>query len=232
MQIEFHTLYWDNTPEEVIEAAKSVFSHFGLPRTVYRENVPHGVWMDRVMDSIYNTDRKNDLIVFFDGDCVPTDKNRLFEWLRYAIQNDTFVGVAQASNHIPPMSHVYAAPAFFAITPACYSRLGHPSFTETSRSDVGEELCYRAEELGKRYRCIYPTSFEKESTEGVWRLGNYGYYGIGTVFDNCLYHLYQGRFAQNQDLFVQRCEEIIDGTFDSSSFYSATNLNYEGNIVK
>jgi hypothetical protein len=232
MKIEFHTLYWDNTPDIIRDSAQEVFDHFGLPRTVHEQNMPHGLWMDSVMDSVYNTDRKSDLIVFFDGDCIPINPEKMLSWCRYAIKNDTFVGVAQASNHIPPKSHIYAAPAFFAITPSCYSRLGHPSFVETQRSDVAEEICYRAEELGVRYRCLYPSCWEQESTEGVWRLGNYGYYAVGTVFQEAVYHLYQGRFAKNQELFAQRCKEVIEGTFRTDNFHSSTTLDYEGNIVK
>ena len=78
--------------------------------------------------------------------------------------------------------------------------------------------------MGIKYRALMPTYFEKASSEGYWALGNLGYYGIGTVFDNSMYHLYQSRMAENIELFVKRCDEVIAGTFDTENFISATNF--------
>ena len=76
-----------------------------------------------------------------------------------------------------------------------------------------------------------PTYFEKGSSEGVWPLGSLGYYGIGTVFDNSIYHLYQSRMAENIELFVSRCKQVIDNTFTTEGFHTSTTFNYKGKIV-
>lgn len=225
MKVEFNTLYWDNTPEEQIEAHRRVTSHFQLPVNYYCENVPHGMWMDHVCEN-----SSSDVIGFLDADCIPLSRGAVMESINYVTTSDTFLGVAQVSNHIPPRTHIYAAPAFYFITKKCWSEM-RTSFFETKRSDVGEELTYVAESIGKRYRCIYPSFFEREPVEGVWRLSNYGFYGVGTVFGNYCYHLYQGRFSNNLQLFLQRCNEVIRGTFSTQGFHSATNLKYEGKIV-
>ena len=96
---------------------------------------------------------------------------------------------------------------------------------------MAEEVSYIAEDFGVRYRCLYPSTFEREPVEGVWPLGNYGYYGVGTTFDNTVYHLYQGRMGNNIQLFVDRCKEIVDGTFDNRFHNSSITMNYKGRIV-
>lgn len=226
MKVEFNTLYWSNTPDRQIDAHKSVTEHFQLPVNYYAENTPHGYWMDTVMHR-----SNSDIIVFLDSDCVPINRDKIFNFIRYVQKSKTFLGVAQASNHIPPKSHVYAAPAFYCIAKECWEKMGRPSFQESNRGDVGEEVTYRAEAMGIRYRCLYPDTFEREPVEGVWPLGNYGYYGIGTVFANALYHLYQGRMGTNMDLFVDRCKEIINGTFNNNTHINAQTFDYKGNIV-
>ena len=67
-----------------------------------------------------------------------------------------------------------------------------------------------------------PTYFEKPSPEGIWPLSNLGYYGIGTVFDNSIYHLYQSRMAENIEMFVKRCDQVIKGNLTMETFTSAT----------
>lgn len=225
MKVEINTLYWDNTPPEQIQAHEQVTNHFKLPVNYYKENTPHGLWMDSVCQ---NSD--SDVIGFLDSDCVPLSRDAVLSAINYVKTFSTFLGIAQVSNHIHPKSHVYAAPAFYFITKQAWKEL-NTSFSETRRSDVGEELTYVAENGGRRYRCLYPSYFEREPVEGVWRLGNYGFYGVGTVFGNSCYHLYQGRMGNNLQLFIDRCKEIILGTFSTSGFYSATDFNYKGRIV-
>lgn len=79
---------------------------------------------------------------------------------------------------------------------------------------------------------MYPNCFEKEPQEGVWCLGSYGYYGIGTVFAHSVYHLFQSRKAENIQLFVQRCDEVINNRFDTTSFICSTTLNPVNNLVE
>jgi hypothetical protein len=79
-----------------------------------------------------------------------------------------------------------------------------------------------AEDKGMKYRALMPTYFEKPSSEGIWPLSNLGYYGIGTVFDNSIYHLYQSRMAENIEMFVKRCDEVTKDEFTTELFTSAT----------
>lgn len=215
MKIELHTLYWDNGTR-LVEAQKKVYEHLGININYHHLNgVPHGAWMNNIMD---NT--TSDVVGFIDNDCVITNKEILHQCLSYAGNKESFVSAAQVTNHIQPCSHIFAAPCFFIISKKCYDKLGRPTFSETPRSDVCEEICYVAEEAGVKYRALYPTHYERSPIEGLWALSNYGYCGIGTHFVGGIYHLYQGRYNINVELFEKRCQDIINGTFTTDGMYN------------
>jgi hypothetical protein len=156
-----------------------------------------------------------DVVGFLDIDCVPTNDTIVPYAARYAAESESFIGIAQASNHIPPKSHIFAAPAFFFIWRETWDRLGRPTFSETPHGDVAENVSYAAEMAGLRYRTLFPTHYTRTPAEGIWHLHTYGVYGIGTVFEGGVYHLYQGRYAHNVDLFVDTCREIRGGFFST-----------------
>ena len=47
-------------------------------------------------------------------------------------------------------------------------------------------------------------------------------YGIGTVFDDSIYHLYQSRMAENIEMFVKRCDQVTRDEFTTEFFTPAT----------
>jgi hypothetical protein len=226
MKIEFVSLHWDNVDQDMLDAHKRVMKHFDIPVNYYNLNINHGHWMTEI-----HKQSTSDIIVTIEPDCIPLNKDKLLDVVRFAKRMNTFVGIAQVSNHIRPKSHIYAAPGFYVMPTRLYKTLNCPSFSETRRSDTAEEISYIAEENGIRYRALRPTYFEGEPTEGVWPLGCLGYYGIGTVFEDTVYHLYQSRMAQNIELFVKRCDEVINGTFTTEGFHSSTTFNYKGKTV-
>jgi hypothetical protein len=171
-----------------------------------------------------------DVVGFLDIDCVPTNKQVVDDAIQYAADNKSFVGIAQASNHIPPKSHIFAAPAFFFIWRKTWKAMQRPTFSETPNSDVAENVSYAAEMAGIRYKTLYPTHWTAIPEEGVWRLHTYGLYGIGTHFEEGVYHLYQGRFEKNVQMFVNRCDDIIKGTFSTEHMIDCR-LPFHGKIV-
>lgn len=225
MRTELHSLSWPDADPRMEEAQARVFRHFTLPVNRHKRRAHHGPWMDEVL-RVTNAD----VIGFFDNDCIPLRPAVVQQTVRYVLRHKTFFGLAQASNHIGTKAHVFAAPAFFVIPKQVWLDLGSPSFAQTPRSDVAEEVSYIAEEKGLRYRAYFPTHFDAEPTEGVWRLGNYGFYGVGTVFGDAVYHLYEGRKKQNVDLFVRRCEEVVNGTFTTQGMHRSL-AHYDGRIV-
>jgi len=214
IQVEIFCLHWDNIDPRMMVAHKAVMQHFEIPVTYHGINMDHGTWMTKVMEV-----SQGDVIAFIEPDCIPLNKNKFLECIQYVAAYDTFCGIAQASNHIEPKSHIYAAPGYFVITKNAYNNIGCPTFMCTIRGDTGEEVSWAAEAKGYDYKVILPTHYEKSPREGgVWNLGPIGQYGIGTVFSDTVYHLYQGRYNDNVELFVKRCEEVIAGTFSTTGF--------------
>jgi glycosyltransferase involved in cell wall biosynthesis len=195
-----HVLAWDNVDQRIIDAQKSVLDHFKIDYTLHRENVDHGQWMNSIMES--STD---EVVGFLDVDCVPLNSQIVPAAQTYCVKNKSFIGIAQVSNHIPPAAHIYAAPAFFFINRQAWHDLDKPTFAVTVSSDVAENVSYAAEERGLPYRALYPV----KCAEPLWRLGNYGMYGIGTEFIGGIYHLYQSRMSENMKMFERVCEEVV-----------------------
>ncbi len=98
------------------------------------------------------------------------------------------------------MQHIFLRLLFFFITKTCYEKLGRPSFMPNKHGDVAEALAFAAEEKRIPYRTLFPTRYEKAPSEVLWALASYGYYGIGTVFADQVYHLFQSRTAENIEL--------------------------------
>lgn len=225
IKVSINTLYFPNSNEKFIEAAKSVHKHFNIPVNYHVMAARHGAWMDHVMQT-----SDADVVGFLDIDCIPLTKDAVNEIVKFAAINKSIAGCAQATNHIAPMSNIFVAPCCFFIWKPLWEALGRPSFLETNRSDVCEEVCYVASANGVRMKALYPSHFEKEPEEGVWRLHNYGLYGVGTTFQNKFYHLYQSRFQSNVDLFIQRCKDVVDGTFTTDGMFESTDFNFKGRI--
>lgn len=225
LTVSINTIYFPNSNPDFVNAHKSVMDHFGININYHEIAMRHGAWMDSVIRN-----STADIVGFMDIDCIPLTKNAVNELIKFVGVNKSIAGAAQATNHIPPMSHVFVAPCCFFIWRPLYEELGSPSFMETPRSDVCEELCYIAEDNGVRMKALYPTFFEREPQEGAWRMHNYGLYGVGTVFQNKFYHLYQSRMQSNVDLFIQRCKEVIDGTFTTEGMHDSTNFDFKGRI--
>lgn len=203
MKLEVHTLAWPNSDPGLVQAHSDTCKALGVGPIYTLQQLPHGQWMDSVL-----ANSTAEVVGFLDIDCVPTNDTIVPAAARWALEYQSFVGIAQASNHIPPKSHIFAAPAFFFIYREIWDRLNRPTFAETPHGDVAENVCYAAEIAGLRYKTLYPTHYTRVPAEGIWHLHTYGVYGIGTVFEGGVYHLYQGRYKDNIDLFVNTCREI------------------------
>jgi len=213
MNVEIYTLAWPDTDPDMIKAHSDVCKHLGVDVNYTIQRLPHGLWMNELL-----INSKADVVGFLDIDCVPTNKEVVENAVKHCVDTKSFVGIAQASNHIPPKSHIFAAPAFFFIWRDTWLKLGNPTFSEVPElADVAENVSYAAEMADIRYKTLFPTHYTKESTDGLWNLHTYGVYGIGTVFEEGVYHLYQGRLRNNVDLFKQECQAIIDGTFNTDN---------------
>lgn len=222
-----HTLYWENSDPDIVDSHKSVINHFNLPVEYHARTMRPGLWMSEVLNN-----ETSDIVGFVDIDCIPLKQSTFMDTIKTCAAFKSICGIAQATNHIPPMSHIFCGPGYFFIWRKLYEALGRPPMSETQRSDVCEEVCYRAEEKGIRYHTYFPTHFEREPVEGVWRLHNLGIYGVGTTYGDKVYHLYQGRMKENAQLFAKRCKQVINGTFSTEGMHSSIDvMSFRGKIA-
>lgn len=203
MKISIHTLCWNNVNSKLIETHKKVMNHLGLVVNYTEGNYDHGSWMNYILNNI-----KSDIYFFVDIDCLIFDKSVIEESVSY-ITNEYLVGNAQVTNCIKAKHDLFCAPAFLGISKKYYESIGKPSAVNNRRSDVAQEFTRTSVEKEKRLKMYFPTSFQSVPKGGIWRLSSYGYYGIGTIFDEKIYHLFQSRFDENFYLFEQTANCII-----------------------
>lgn len=217
--VELHALHWDNFSPEMLAAHRAVMDRFGIPLRYHARNQGHDGWLDDVARS-----STAEIFGFIEPDLIPLREDVVPRAIGHVRATGSFLGTAQVANHIHPAAHLYAAPSFFLMSRRCYEELGRPTFCADLRRDSGEAVSYAAEAAGVRYRTLFPTHWEREATGGAWSLGSYGWYGVGTVFGGDVYHLFEGRRQANVELFVRRCQEVLDGTFSTEGFHSSTAL--------
>jgi len=221
VNIEFHSLHWDNVNARMLDSHKSVIKHFGIDLKYHAENIEHGIWLNSIFK-----DNTADVVCIIEPDLVPLDKDAVNDMISFVLKNKTFVGIAQCAGHKTPGNHIYAGPAFFVMPISVYKKLEEPCFRRPRGGDVAEGVSLAADNMGFRYRALMPTCYEKEPKSGAWPLACVGHYGIGTVYHNRFYHLFESRKDQNIDLYAKHCEEIIDGTFSTDGFIDSNRLDY------
>lgn len=155
-------------------------------------------------------------ILILDIDCIPLNAEAL-EYVFEEAEKGKIVGNVQRSNHIQNNQHVYVAPSCICLTRDMFVKLGKPSFRISNRSDIGEELCFIAEENSVELGMFMPSSYQKlpYGDEKPWDLKDgMPKYGIGTTFVNkdgkeMYYHLFQSRLNYFSDLFFLKCASIL-----------------------
>lgn len=177
------------------------------------------VFPNQVIEYAFNTlfyEKNYDTILMLDIDCVPLSKEAILNAFEKA-ENGILYGNVQRSNHIQNNQHCYVAPSAMCITKEMYEKLGKPTFSPTSRGDIGEELTYVAEEKNIPIEMLMPHSYEKlpYDSNSPWDLAEgMPKYGIGTTFADKdknpqFYHLFQSRVGVFNDLFFLKCADII-----------------------
>lgn len=209
MKISFNTLYWDNLDPCVIEYHKKIMNHFDIDINYTQQNVNHGLWMNYILSK-----GDSDIYIFMDSDCIPLRREAIDEAIQYCI-NGYMVGNAQVTNCIKAKHDLFCAPSFLAISRPYYERIGKPSAANNNRSDIAQEFTRAAVEAELRLKMNFPTTFQSVPSGGIWRLSGYGYYGIGTIFDEKIYHLFQTRFKQNVELFKDTVDCVLKGDLAS-----------------
>ena len=109
MKAEIHSLNWPTSNPLLPESQSNVFGHFSIPLIRHNLQLDHGEWLDSVLST-----SPADVILFIDNDCVPINKEVVIDAITWAAKCNSFLGIAQASNHINNGTHIFAAAAFLA----------------------------------------------------------------------------------------------------------------------
>lgn len=207
MKATVYTCYMANISDEVLKLQAECV-HKYLPKgwefnqVLYTDS--HGHAMQRCTDS-----NKNPVTVFLDVDCIPLTKES-FRFLyddRWSCVNGALVGCAQRANHIQNNKHIYAGPFCMSFLNETYKELGNPSFLETSRGDVGEELTYKWQENHKSVYLLWPSDVQHP----LWDLlDKTVQFGLGTTYESLFYHAFCARTTEGQGLFINQCNRILE----------------------
>src|SRR6185437_10375537 len=110
------------------------------------------------------------------------------------------------ANHIKNDAHLYVGPFCMAFDNRHYLELGSPTFYETARGDVGEEVTYRWREREKPVYFLWPTKVEHP----LWELTEEHKFGLGTNYENLFYHEFCARNTTGN--FLGKCDQVLSGS--------------------
>jgi hypothetical protein len=206
--------YMANIDTAILSHQKAVMDRLAnqLIFVQYLTNKPHGKTLDEIMNKAYGL--KYDTVMFMDIDAIPLSYDAIIKTLSMA-HAGTIVGNIQRSNHIRNDEHVFVAPSFMGISPKVWHDLGRPSFAETTRGDVAEEVTYAAEAHNVPLHFYMPISFEAAPIEVPhWNLKTgWPVYGCGTTFGDqttpVSYHAFQISHGRNVENFLAKCEAVL-----------------------
>lgn len=209
MNVGVYSLLWTNTNPKILESHKKVMSGFDIPVNYTIQNIQHGDWVNYIMST-----QNVDVFLFVDVDCLILDRSVFDETIEY-IKNGYMVGNAQVTNCIRAKHDLFCAPSYIGLSKDYYESIGKPDARNNHRSDICQEFTRAAVDKEKRIKMYFPTTFQSVPSGGIWRLSSYGYYGVGTIFQNKTYHLFQSRFEKNVNLFEHTAECIVSGKLDN-----------------
>lgn len=224
-KVKFVSLYWNNIDETLLKIQSEIFSFFGIniDQQLY-DKMPHGIWIESILSQMND----EDILVVVDIDCVPLNKEIIKKAIDIANSGGIF-GCAQAANHLNP-DFIYAAPMFLAIKRKTWKDLGSPTFQEKDKFDVGGYLSYIALGNNVPIHFIYPTA----SAIYKWKLANQGMFGIFTVYEESIIHLFESRITVLNNTLLKMKNSLIQDydKFDYRDFVIQAADEYCKKITK
>lgn len=205
-KVGVYSPYQANINSQIIEYQKKVFDKFDIKLNqiqILHELESHGKFLTKM-----STNEDVDYLVFFDIDAIPLKKDFLQISLNRILDKRAILGIEQLTNHIKD-SEIYAGPACFLISKKTYVEMGFPSYEGRSNADCGQHLSILAKE--KNTQVIY---FKfKECIKPKWRLDDTRKFGIGSTYEDLVYHNFESRCHRSEslesNLFVNKCKEVI-----------------------
>lgn len=220
--------YGENVSTEVVQNQRNVIEQFLPSKWIFEQQLVkgefnHGLVLDAFVDSCSD----DDFICLLDIDCIPLH-SRALQILQSLVNKEDgkgLVGAVQRANHIENDKHLYVGPFCMAFTKAYYKEVGSPSFIETQRGDVGEELTYRWTEragfthqqgIHHRYADAIHFIWPSYCTHPMWDLVLGMKFGLGTTYGTAgygprlFYHSFNARDKQTQAAFISKCKEVVE----------------------
>jgi hypothetical protein len=198
-----YSFYNKNVNARVPEYQSAVFKKWGHKVTyVINDTFSHGDFLNYVCQ----LQTGDEVLIVFDVDCIPVNKNWLNEVLNDLRTPHTIVGAAQTANHLREGKNLYIAPFFFAISTVYIKELGYPDMRMVGDMDAGQNLTEEIRHRGGNIKFWWPTHVEEEK----WNLYHsvHSKFGPGTTYNNAVYHAFFSRFDQS-DRFVKKCKSIL-----------------------
>lgn len=206
MRATVYSIYMQNVAEKVVAAQREVVERF-LPKGWEFVQYKADSYSHPAAMTVCVAENKLPLTVFLDIDCIPLTSNAL-ELLAMRAELGMLIGAVQRANHIQNDCHLYVGPFCMAFDNRRYWEMGSPTFYETERGDVGEELTYRWRERSKPVYFLWPNTVR----EPLWDLSHGHRFGLGTSYENLFYHEFCARTAAGD--FVGRCKQVLSHAND------------------
>jgi hypothetical protein len=201
MNIKIVSFHWDKIPDTVRLHQKMVFDHFGLAIEQVITGLAHYDAIDK-----WIAENEFDVMVLFDGDCIPLDKWAVPAYINQARSEKSLLGGIQNANHIKE-SPDYVSPGFMVLTNDIYNLIGRPSFHDSDLWDCGGQLsleCY----LNNVKVVLLPVTHVMQPR---WKLRSGGMFGIGTTYDHSIFHAFESRMNSNAiGIFEKKCLEVVN----------------------
>jgi hypothetical protein len=197
------TVYDNKINLNVVGLQKRVFDIYGVEINQVRIDnwVSHGKSVDDILSGLTDP---NEVVVLFDIDSIPLNPDIVPKSIKWCEENVGIISVAQRAVRLKnPIIH--GGPSFMVFSIDTFNKLGRPSFETNQRSDCGAEMTYEARKRGVEVRLMYPTTVERED----YILDGNVKFGMGTNYENNIYHAFESRFDNKNHYFIDKCEDII-----------------------
>lgn len=202
MKATVYSIYMDNVGQPVVDAQRRVVEKFLPADWEFVQYRWSGMYSHPAAMTVCVAENKWPLTMFLDIDCIPLSE-LAFDIIGKRAELGMLVGAVQRANHIRNDCHLYAGPFCVAFANDWYERLGSPTFYETERGDVGEELTYRWRERSKPVYLLWPSSVRNP----LWDLDHGRTFGLGTTYEDLFYHEFCARNTTGG--FTRKCDEIM-----------------------
>lgn len=206
MNLGVFSLYWDNIDDKFRYLQKRVMDHFGVPVMQHRvHGFQHADWIDWILT--YKGYRGVDVILFLDIDCIPLEKTALSRAFHSAVQGKIH-GCAQSAAHLTRPTEIYVGPFFMCLSRRTHEYIGAPSAQPDKDFDVAQRLTVSAKGYGIEPDYLWPTEIQLPK----WKLGEDKVFGIGTTYDNSVFHLFESRTNRYIEQLEQRVATLLGAT--------------------